>query len=125
MFFDVGVTKELRRGIGRDAATIDSGHIIRGIWSTDMQKSTRTMASALVASAVALGAFTFLGSQTATVRAEEPHKHPKLREADKAIAEAEAYLKEIKTDFHGKKDECLKRLNEARVQISLILADPD
>ena len=90
-----------------------------------MQKFTRSMTGAVVATAVACGAFAFLGSTSTTVRAEEPHKHQKLRDADKAIAEAEAYLKEVKHDFHGKKDECLKRLNEARVQISLILADHD
>ena len=54
--------------------------------------------------------------------AEATHRpHEKLRTADAALDEAEVYLKESTDDFYGHKAECLKRINEARVQISLIL----
>ena len=76
-------------------------------------KSTRSLTTALAATAIAFGTVAFIGSRATTVQAEEPHKHMKLHEAHDKIHDAEEYLKMIPVDFHGKKTECLKRLHEA------------
>ena len=90
-----------------------------------MKKMNRSLIAVVMGTALATGAAGLIGARMTSVAQAEPEhrKHEKLRDADRALAEAEAYIRDSKDDFHGRKETLMRRINEARTEISLTLDD--
>jgi F0F1-type ATP synthase membrane subunit b/b' len=89
-----------------------------------MRSINRSLSAAVLAVAVAGGAYAFLGSPMTPIAQAHLRDHPKLQAADEALKDAKEYIEESKSDFHGHKEEALHAIHEARTKISLC-ADAD
>ncbi|HWE01797.1 MAG TPA: hypothetical protein VG326_05255 [Tepidisphaeraceae bacterium] len=84
-----------------------------------MRKINRSISAAVLGVALVGGAYAFLGSPLTPIVQAHLKDHPKLLAADEALRDAEQYIKESKSDFHGHKEEALHAIHEARDKISL------
>jgi hypothetical protein len=110
---------ESRGGIGRVAVPADFLFVSAAFGDVNMRKFSRTIAAAIVATAVAGGTYAFFGSPLVPAVQAHIKDHPALEKAYNALNGAETYLKESKEDFKGDKEKAIHAINEAKQQIAL------
>jgi len=72
----------------------------------------------MVATALAAGAYFFLGSALVPVVQAHLKDHPALEKAYNALNEAETYLKETKENFKNDKEKAIHAINKAKDEIA-------
>ncbi|HZK82793.1 MAG TPA: hypothetical protein VFC46_17050 [Humisphaera sp.] len=90
-----------------------------------MRKINRSLSAAVLAVAVAGGAYAFLGSPMTPIAQAHLRDHPKLQAADEALKDAKEYIESSKSDFHGHKEEALHAIHVARTKISLCAGEEE
>ena len=90
-----------------------------------MTKFKRSIAAAIVATAVAGGGYAFLGSSLTPVAEARLRDHPKLEAAHDSLKEAKEYLEASSHNYHGHREAAVKALDYALHQIRICAEEAD
>ncbi len=83
-----------------------------------MRNFSRTLAAAIVATAVAGGAYAFFGSSLVPAVQAHLKDHPALQKTYDLLNDAENHLKAAKDDFQGEKEKALHSINKAKDEVA-------
>lgn len=84
-----------------------------------MQSRRKTLASCIIAGALAAGGYGFFFSSAAPTAQADLQQHPRLHAAVDGLRDAEDYLEHQPHDFHGHKQEAIHAIHEALREIRI------